>query len=406
LLAAGSQPSFDCCIDLAFSDLLQTFCHDILELRASFPQGSTITPELRGPAVPFYSGLRRFPTPITWDPQQPDPRQVEFLYNAANLYALMLSLPPFVDSSPLRAVFRTRLIGRGLTAPVWQPSPPAKTEPDPDAAAASPDQQRFEQLLRQAQSYDLPAFQQRAAASPHSSVIQPAVIDVDDDSNFQLDYITAWANLRAFNFGIPAASRHTTRIVAGKITPTLATAAAAITGLSALEFLKLKLPLEIESFSNHDFNLHWSDFQAYEPSAPARAMKAYDPIEMTEVPPVPDGFTVWDHLVIDSGDMTLQEFLDFFPGCHHGVVPCYIAANSNPLPGQPGLLFTSFGPPSMTSLVERFKCMKMSQVYLEQYGPLPACGYLSLQISATLNDEPVAIPSPVLFKFAEPFPTP
>jgi hypothetical protein len=176
--------------------------------------------------------------------------------------------------------------------------------------------------------------------------------------------------------------------------------------LSALEFLKLKRPLEIKIFSNHDFNLHWSDFQAYEPSAPARAKKSYDPIEMTEVPPIPDGFTVWDRLVIDSGDMTLQEFFDFFPGCHHGVVPCYIAANSNPLPGQPGLLFTSFGPPSLMSLVERFKCMKMSQVYLEQYGPLPACGYLSLQISATLNDELVAIPNPVLFKFADPFPTP
>jgi len=37
-----------------------------------------------------------------------------------------------------------------------------------------------------------------------------------------------------------------------------------------------------------------------------------------EVKPIPPGFTIWDRVVIDRGDITVKELIDSFPEIHHG----------------------------------------------------------------------------------------
>jgi len=43
--------------------------------------------------------------------------------------------------------------------------------------------------------------------------LQPIEFEKDDDSNFHMDFIVATSNLRAENYSIPAADRHTVNII-------------------------------------------------------------------------------------------------------------------------------------------------------------------------------------------------
>jgi ubiquitin-activating enzyme E1 len=88
----------------------------------------------------------------------------------------------------------------------------------------------------------------------------------DEDGNFHVAFITAASNLRARAYDIPEADFNKTKQIAGRIIPAIATTTAAVSGLVALELIKIRMGIrDVAKFRNCGINLADPFVSMYEP---------------------------------------------------------------------------------------------------------------------------------------------
>jgi ubiquitin-activating enzyme E1 len=107
--------------------------------------------------------------------------------------------------------------------------------------------------------------------------VHPLEFEKDDDTNHHIDFITHSSNMRAINYGIPIADKFKTKGIAGKIIPALATTTSLVSGLVAVELLKIvqgytpdanvDVNTLLERFTNSYTNLALPFFGFTEPGA-------------------------------------------------------------------------------------------------------------------------------------------
>ena len=87
----------------------------------------------------------------------------------------------------------------------------------------------------------------------------------DEDSNFHIDLIYSFANLRARNYNLEPMDWLQVKLKAGRIVPALATTTAAIAGLQTIEMIKLILGLKSDKLRNAFLNLAVPSLMLAEP---------------------------------------------------------------------------------------------------------------------------------------------
>jgi ubiquitin-activating enzyme E1 len=121
----------------------------------------------------------------------------------------------------------------------------------------------------------------------------------DNDSNYHMDLIAGFANMRARNYSIPEVDKLKAKFIAGRIIPAIATTTAMATGLVCLELYKVFANHPVEKYRNTFANLALPLFSMAEPVPP----KTFKHNELT--------WSIWDRWVI-AGDLTLRELLGWF----------------------------------------------------------------------------------------------
>ncbi|XP_056129409.1 ubiquitin-like modifier-activating enzyme 1 [Lampris incognitus] len=294
--AGGQRPEiWKDCVRWARSQWRTLYNNNIQQMLHCFPPE-----QLTSSGMPFWSGTKRCPHPLTFDPD--NATHMDYMMAAANLYGQIYGIKGTRDHAAIREVLEN------IHFPSFAPTSSVKIhltdkemEDDKKTQIGDADKTRLEELKEKLAS---PSLKSRAMQ------MHPIDFEKDDDSNFHMDYIVAASNLRAENYEIPAADRHQSKRIAGRIIPAIATTTAAVAGLMCLEMYKLvQGHKKIESYRSAFFNLAVQHFVMSKPCRPQHFTVAGKE------------YTIWDDFLVEGRregrkEMTLGELLQYVKEQH------------------------------------------------------------------------------------------
>jgi len=313
-LGVVSKPvTFADCLQLAADLYLHRFRDRILDLTYSCPENFVKHNPATGKDELFWTGTRRFPRAA----ELPSPQSsgedwaLSYLHAVTNLYAFMFGVPQIHNLDDFRQLYGST----PLQTKEWQPpSKPVNVDDKADADADDTSEEDISNLA--ALEAELRAFDSASVAA------RPVAADFekDDDTNFHIDFITAASNMRAGNYHIKQATRFKCKMIAGRITPALATTTAMITGVMLNELYKFLLGVPPNTQFQSNINLATSTFNYFEVLPPKKTVSGFDEEEQDDVVAVPEGWNTWNTLAVNAVGLTVKQFVDSIPAANHGVV--------------------------------------------------------------------------------------
>lgn len=323
LLIAEPCSSWAACVGWARRKYESYFVSRVNQLLHNFPPDA-----VTAQGVPFWSPPKRVPKPLPFDPS--DKMHMQFVVAGANLRAFTFGITPPADSRDLAAVAEILRSAPECRATPFVPFTDGSIETENKeedaarraAAGQSDDALSDEELIKN----EVVALLAAHGELPTNwGPIRSNEFEKDDDTNHHMDFISAFGNLRARNYGIEEIEKFAAKLKAGRIIPAIATTTAMATGFVCLELYKhlTAAPLAMAGRRNLFANLALPGplITLSEP-APCKKIASgqrWDPdmyMDVDEVA-VPEGHTLWDHIMVPGAQaMTLEQLFAFFAAQH------------------------------------------------------------------------------------------
>ncbi|KAL5197977.1 hypothetical protein ABZP36_001489 [Zizania latifolia] len=277
---------FEDCITWARLKFEDYFSNRVKQLTFTFPEDAATSM-----GAPFWSAPKRFPHPLKFSVA--DPSHISFIMSASILRAdsFGIAIPDWAKNTSKLADAVNKVV-----VPEFEPKKGVSIVTDEKATSLSSasidDITVIDNLLAKLEEY--------AKRLPPGFQMKPIQFEKDDDTNFHMDLISGFANMRARNYSIPEVDKLKAKFIAGRIIPAIATSTAMATGLVCLELYKVIAGGHpVEDYRNTFANLALPLFSMAEP-VPPKVMKHQGM-----------SWTVWDRWSI-KGNVTLAEFLQWF----------------------------------------------------------------------------------------------
>ncbi|XP_053670893.1 ubiquitin-like modifier-activating enzyme 1 isoform X3 [Anopheles nili] len=277
------------CVKWARVYFEEQYSNQIRQLLFNFPPD-----QMSSTGQPFWSGPKRLPEAINFDAD--NALHLDYVYATANLKAEVYGIPQQRSRDAIRKIVMS------VDVPKFTPRSGVKiavtdsalqAEENGGGVGGDMDPHRISRLQNELASLGRLDF-----------TITPLEFEKDDDNNLHMDFIVAASNLRAANYKIQPADRHKSKLIAGKIMPAIATTTSLVAGCASLELYKLAQGFNtLDRFKNGFLNLALPFFTFSEPIQ-AKKSTYYD-----------KEWTLWDRFEV-KGELTLQEFLDYFDREH------------------------------------------------------------------------------------------
>lgn len=222
-----------------------------------------------------------------------DPLHLDFIESVASMRADMFGLPK--EWNPTHVMERLQ----NLEVPAFMVDEGAKIPTSDEEAKAQAEARASESDVDTVCA----ALIQELKALAIGSRQALRVIDFDKDLDQHMRAVASCSNLRARNYGIPEADLHTSRGIAGRIVPAIATTTALVTGFICLEIYKILQKKPLSSYANTFTNLAICLFTSMEPEPPKVTTSMIKGREWK--------FTPWDKIVVDTPGITLRGLIHF-----------------------------------------------------------------------------------------------
>ncbi|XP_026454052.1 ubiquitin-activating enzyme E1 1-like isoform X1 [Papaver somniferum] len=276
---------FQDCLTWARLKFEDYFVNRVKQLTFTFPEDASTSSGAR-----FWSAPKRFPRPLEFSVD--DLSHLQFIMAASILRAETFGIPiPDWVKNPSKCATAVN----NVIVPDFQPKEGVNIVTDEKAtnlsSASIDDASVINDLTRKVEDC--------SSKLPSGFRMSPVQFEKDDDTNYHMDLIAGFANMRARNYSIPEVDKLKAKFIAGRIIPAIATSTAMATGLVCLELYKvIDGAHKVEDYRNTFANLALPLFSMAEPVPP----KVFKHRDMA--------WTVWDRWVLRDNP-TLRELMQW-----------------------------------------------------------------------------------------------
>ena len=203
-------------------------------------------------------------------------------------------------------------------------------------------------------------------------------IEFDKENNNHISLIHSFANIKAKNFSIECCTILNTKLISGKIVPSIPTSTACVGGFVSLQILNLIQTHDLSILRNTYFNLAISLVKQLETEKVKKYKdEEFDPLFNKIIKYIPNGWSIWDYIEIKESK-NLNDLIKFIKDTYNFDITLITSENK--------VIFNS-----RAKNIKEILDKKIEEIYVFKIGEIKK-DYIWLNISGKIDKKNVKTP--------------